>query len=139
MLLELDEAENASAAQCATDMREFNYMSTRPRTSKQQRFTNKNQKIHNNKQTRQGIQNKKLFCRICYHAVAPATTYQSHAISTCMYLSKVDRADFTSVMTQEMQPVTRKTNLSAPGWDVTNFSAPGWDVTVAVFCFFKNG
>ena len=115
MLLELDEAENVSAARCATDMGEFNYVSTRPRTSRQQRFTNKNQKIRNNKQIRQGIQNKKLFCRICYNAGAPATAYESHAISTCKYLSKADRADLRSVMTQDMQPVTRKSNFSAPG------------------------
>ena len=66
------------------------------------------------------------FCRICYHAGSPRSSYQNHSISECTLLSAADIEDLTTAMATA--EVTEDEE-----WDQCRseaFEAPGWDVDV---------
>ena len=118
MLVELDEAESASVARCIINSGECIYLTPRPTSSKQQpTYRNRGAQGYS-KRPRQHRQNKKLFCRICYHAGAFLTTYSSHSISSCLYLTKADRADLRKMNVKESREMCLRTeSFAAPGWD----------------------
>ena len=64
------------------------------------------------------------FCRICYHAGSPRSSYQNHSISECTLLTAADIEDLTTAMAtaevteDEEWNQCRSEAFEAPGWDV---------------------
>ena len=64
------------------------------------------------------------FCRLCYHARSPQSTYQNHTISECERLTRADKTDLRAVLgageaeLEYDEVEDRFEAYDAPGWDV---------------------
>ena len=120
MLTELDTVDNAFAARCSAQTTECNAINTK-RQEKAPRPQMRGRTSQNNKAYSKGFNHSRKFCRICYHAGSSPTVYLSHAISSCSYLTKADKADLKSLSAVQslslVETGTRKDAIVAPGWD----------------------
>ena len=122
MLNEIEDADIAASARGDVLSGQCNLLSTQQRRKAPTYSARGRQNINKTFGAARRPQiSRKMFCRLCYHAGAPSTTFLSHTISTCSYLTKADRADLRSAEVPPQHdtivPDNRQQAYVVPGWD----------------------